>query len=558
MAAASIPRPGSGSDAIELRPIKETNDIGFNEDGSDQARSSATIDTSEYPSGWRLIAIVIGLVLSLFIAALDSTLLTTAIPSITDEFGSIKNIAWYGSAYQVTNTAFQPAWGKAYIYFPLKRVFLSSIVVFELGNVVAALASNSSIVILGRVVSGVGGGGVITGTFIMITVIANPRLRPAYMGIVGVTFGCASVIGPLLGGVLTDGPGWRWCFWVNLPIGGVAAVIMFLFFSAPHNPRTEMPIKTRLAHTDMIGALLVTGALSSFVMAMHYAGTFSFSSPNIIGSLAGFGVMAVAFVINEYLMSTKALIQPHLLRKKSILLNLLFSFFIAGVFFPLLYILPVQFQSVNNNSAAHSGIRMIPLVFGVSVLTMLSNSLLTVWRHFNPLLVFGTLVGTVGVVMIYTVDAATSNAAWTGFELLTAAGVGIVLQIPMIANHDLVGQDDIASVTSLTLFAENVGTALFVASSEAAFTTGLISSLRTNMPWMNPSTVVDTGVTQLRTVFKNPSELSGILQAYLDGCRISHIVSLGCGVATIVVSLFGAWPAGVKTLRARFKKPHST
>lgn len=169
--------------------------------------------TSQYPRGVRLLLITLGLVLSIFLSALDSTIIATAIPSITTEFGGISNIAWYGSSYIITNAAFQSCWGKSYNYFPIKTTFLLSILIFEVGNIVCALSPNSEVLILGRIVAGCGGGGIMTGAFIIIALTAGPEYRAAYMGVLGVTFGCASVVGPLVGGALTDNLGWRFCFW---------------------------------------------------------------------------------------------------------------------------------------------------------------------------------------------------------------------------------------------------------------------------------------------------------------------------------------------------------
>jgi MFS family permease len=191
--------------AIELQHRHQAN--------NDEPSDPQTTPPIEHPTGAKLALITLGLILSIFLAALDSSILATAIPSITDEFSSISDIAWYGSAYTITNTAYQSCWGKAYNYFPLKPTFLLTILTFEVGNVVSAVAPNSATLILGRVVAGVGGGGVMTGCFIIVALVSKEEWRAAYMGVFSVTFGVSSVVGPLIGGMLTDGPGWRWCFW---------------------------------------------------------------------------------------------------------------------------------------------------------------------------------------------------------------------------------------------------------------------------------------------------------------------------------------------------------
>jgi MFS family permease len=197
------------SEPIELYNLEPARNL------ETQSITSAQHDSGspQYPRGIRLLLITTGLLLSMFVAALDSTIISTAIPSITTEFGTISDIAWYGSAYIVMQAAWQPVWGKAYHYFPLKTTLLLSIFVFEVGNVICATAPSSAILIFGRVVAGTGSGGIFSGAFISIALTAGPDRRAGYMGLVSMAFGSASVIGPLMGGALTDGPGWRWIFW---------------------------------------------------------------------------------------------------------------------------------------------------------------------------------------------------------------------------------------------------------------------------------------------------------------------------------------------------------
>jgi MFS family permease len=505
-----------------------------------------------YPSGAKFAVLTLGLVLSIFLSALDTTILATAIPSITDQFGSISNIAWYGTAYSLTNTAFQSAWGKAYGLFPLKPTLLAAIAVFEAGNVLSATSQNSQMLILGRVVAGIGGGGVMTGCFIIIALTSPPRFRPAYMGILGVTFGCASVAGPLMGGALTDGIGWRWCFWISLPIGGLAAGIMTFALSQPsHHIPASQPLREKFKQMDLGGGLLVTAAFCSFVLAMERGGKHSWASTSVILSLLGFAAAGALFVLNEYKLGSKAMLPIQLFRNKIVVTNYIFIFLLAGLYFPLLYSLPIHFQSVNNQTAAQSGLRLIPMVLGVSVFTMVANVILTFVKGFyNPFMTGGSFLGAIGVALIMSLGQKANSSSWIGYEILTASGVGLGLQIPMLANQAAVSAAEVSSVTSVTLFCENVGTTLFVAASEAAFTNGLLLGLRDFAKDIDPKTVVDAGATQLRHRFSS-AQLGGILKAYLQGCTTSYKVSLACAVAAVAVSLVNSGPSGIRYLRKR-------
>lgn len=329
---------------------------------------------------------------------------------------------------------------------------------------------------------------------------------------------------------------------------------MLLCFSNPSKPK-DATLLEKLLNLDLNGAILLSGCFSCFVLAMHWIGIMPWTGSRVVGSFASSAALFLCFVINEWAMGDKAMIRAHLFRNKLVLANLLYVFFLAGAFFPLMYTLPIQFQSVNNTTASQSGVRLIPLVMGVSVFTMISNGLLTFWRHYKPFFLVGALFTIAGNTKIYTLDASTPIKDWIGYEIVTAIGVGLALQIPMIANQALVPADDLGAVTAMTLFMENCGTVLFLASSEAAFTNGLLSSLARNLPEIDSRVVLDAGATQIRSLFSG-KELDKVLAGYLEGCKTSHIIAVVCGAMAGVISLTNAGPAAIREAKLRLRKSH--
>lgn len=341
---------------------------------------------------------------------------------------------------------------------------------------------------------------------------------------------------------------------INLPIGFVAAFTMLICFKSPIDPK-EATLREKVLQLDFNGGVLVAASLSCFVMAMHWLGKYPSTSAHVIGSFFGSAALLVCFILNERVMGQRAMIQSNLLKNRMVLANACYLFFLAGAYFPLLYTLPVQFQSVDNTSASQSGIRLIPLLLGISAVTMIANGLLTFWRHYKPFLLMGAVFAIAGNTKIYTSNAHTLTSEWVGYEILTAIGIGMALQIPVIANQALVSADDMAAVTTFTLFMENCGETLFVASSEGAFTNGLLSSLSKNMPEIDSKAILDVGATQIRNLFDGP-DLDKVLGSYLDGCKTSHIVTVACGTIAGLISFSNAGPAAVSWMKLKMNKAH--
>ncbi|KAJ9415314.1 major facilitator superfamily domain-containing protein [Fusarium oxysporum] len=496
----------------------------------------------EYPKGLEMFFIMLALVLSITLCSLDQTIVATAVPKITDQFGRLQDISWYGSAYFLTLGAFQSLWGKIYKFFPLKISFLVSILIFELGSLISAVARNSTTVIVGRSIAGLGASGIAPGVYTIPAFIAEPEKRATYTGFIGLSYGIAAVAGPLIGGGLTDGASWRWCFYINLPIGGLAVLVILLTFKTPAGVKVvDATLKEKLLQMDFIGTALVMGASLSLLLALQYGGvTHAWNSSVVIGLLVGFVLMVTALIGVEFWLGERAMLTPRLIRQRTVWVNAVWGFFFAGSYFITLYYLPIYFQSIDNQSPIGSGVRNIPLIALFSVATFASGKAITKTGTAAPYLVVSSVIVTIASGLFYTLDIGTSTGKWVGYQILAGFGYGIGLQVPVVISQAFAAPSDMAPVTSIIIFARTLGGTFLITAAQSGFINQIIHKLSRTAPTVDPALVTETGATTLRQNFSGV-ELDGILHAYAWGIKVAFAITIAaCGI-TVITSLFTKW-----------------
>ncbi|KAI1266049.1 MFS general substrate transporter [Xylariaceae sp. FL1019] len=509
-------------------------------------------DGSAYPKGAKLALITSSLCLSVFLMALDNSIIATAIPSITNEFHSLPDVGWYGSAYLLTTASLQLLFGKFYTYFSIKWVYLIAIGIFEIGSLICGVAPNSTALIVGRAIAGLGSAGIFSGALLILAYSVPLQKRPIYSGAIGGVYGIASVAGPLLGGAFTDKLTWRWCFYINLPIGAVTVVAIAIFFPPPtqKKPESETFMKT-LMRFDPVGTVLFIPAIVSLLLALQWGGTtYAWSNARIIALFVVFGVLLIAFFFTQWKQQENGTVPPRIIKKRSVLAAGTFAFFLGGSFFLFVYYVPTWFQAVQSVSAVQSGIRNLPMLLAVVVSSIVSGALVTILGYYTPFMIAGTVLASIGAGLLTLLTPGISSGKWIGYQIIFGFGIGLGLQQPLIAVQTVLDIKDIPVGTAAIVFLQTIGGALFVSVGNNVFDNKLVQELTKRVPSISPQDVIGAGATNLQKSI-SPDLLPAVKLSYSNALVQAFIVAL----ALATFSIFGALAIEWKSVKGKKIEP---
>ncbi|KAG4429728.1 hypothetical protein IFR05_014793 [Cadophora sp. M221] len=504
-----------------------------NTDGEDD-------DDVVYPGKFQLGLLTLGLCLATFTVALDNTIIATAIPKITSVFDSLNDVGWYGSSYLLTTTALQPSFGRVYTYFNVKYTYIAALVVFELGSILCAAAKDSVMLIVGRAVAGAGASALFSGGMTIVGFSVPLNKRPIFIAALSSMFGISSVVGPLLGGALTDKVSWRWCFWVGTVIPWTPVAVWF-FFKPPVRKDSGLTFKQKILEIDLLGALFLICAIVCLLLALQWGGTeYPWKNSKVWGCLLGFGLLIIIFIAQQFRRGDRATIPPRIFGQRTVLFASLYSCFLSMGLYAHIYYLPFYFQAVKGTTAEESGIRTIPYLGSVIVSSIVVGGAITALGWYKPFMIFGSAIFTVGAGMIYTLAVNSSTGKWVGYQLLSGFGAGSGVQIPFIAVQVVLDSKDMPTGNAIAIFFNSLGGAISISIAQNIFSNGLKANLPKYAPGVNATTVIKAGATYLKNVVA-PEELPGVLRAYMIALQQAYVIPIVVGGIATGCACFVEW-----------------
>jgi len=479
----------------------------------------------------QILIVFLGLMLGMLLAALDQTIVATALPTIVGELGGLNHLSWVVTAYLLTSTAATPLFGKISDLYGRKRLFQAAIVAFLVASALAGLAQNMAQLIAFRALQGIGGGGLIAMAQVIIGDVVSPRERGRYMGYIGAVFAISSVIGPLAGGFFVDNLSWRWIFYINLPVGLLALFVTNTALNLPFR-RVEHPI-------DYLGATLLIAGIACMVLLTTWGGTeYEWGSPVILSLAVAGAALLVAFFMQEK-RAPEPIIPLRLFRDRIFNVASSTGFIVGLTMFGAIVFLPLFLQVVTGVSATNSGLLLLPLIMGLLIASVGSGRAITAFGRYRIFPIVGTAVMGLGMYLLSLMDATTTRTTASLYMFVLGVGIGLVMQVLVLAVQNAVQHRDLGVATSSASLFRSLGGA-FGASIFGAI---LSNRLAYNLPRFVPG--FSSGGFEVEALQGSPAQIrelpapirDGVVQAFAESIHAVFLWTIPLIVIAFLLTL---------------------